>query len=531
MKGTFRKDLQIASVRSESTWNKFKVHTLLQNINQKQPSINAYLGARYSRSSDSIVDIAKEIIDNKTDAAERLKDIFHGYGHKSVGDMADLFVCIENIPMFTALKIFYLNSVIAGQERSTRYQDFGNPEFVKIPKEVCKEAHVRKEYEKIMLKQMSDYRNLYKKTKEALKEYFKINEDNKGELNAWKSRSFDTVRYLIPEGLQTSMAAVMSARNWSELISYFNASDSVVDNEVADLLTNLLGDSDINIPNYIKEADGLIRHTDANCCRRNSTRAILKHIEDKISKQKQYHNYGCEKDSVDISYNSDAVEDLITHYELLLNPLGSESDLEFDSEDEIVLGEKIFEYHNHHNLLGNIAQSGSIKIDGFATFGTLKDLNRHRSFERYIPIFHDEMDIDNELKRESNQCFFLCDYLEIKELSKLRKEYSKVLTETYDMIKNWRNMSKTYISEEVSKEYTKYLLPHAHATRYNFYGSFDDIQYTVNLRTRRGGHISYRVLTYTWLELLAQKDNIWKPLLKNIERPDAQSKEQFVDRS
>ena len=139
-----------------SLWNKFKVHTLLQNPGQKQPSINAYLGARYSRSSDSITDIAKEIIENNTDAAQRLENIFHGYGHKSVGDMADLFVCIENIPMFTAMKIFYLNAVIAGQERSTRYQNFESPEFVKIPKEICSDTNIRKEYDKIMLKQMSD---------------------------------------------------------------------------------------------------------------------------------------------------------------------------------------------------------------------------------------------------------------------------------------------------------------------------------------------------------------------------------------
>lgn len=531
MKGTFRKDLQIASIRSESTWNKFKVHTLLQNPVQKQPSINAYLGARYSRSSNTIVDIAKEIIENNTDAAERLEAIFHGYGHKSVGDMADLFVCIENIPMFTAMKIFYMNSVIAGQERSTRYQNFENPEFVKIPKEVCKDAGVRKEYERIMLKQMSDYRNLLKQTREALKEHFKINEENKSEESAWKSRSFDTARYLLPYGLQTSMAAVMSARNWSELISYFNASDSVVDNEVADLLMNLLGNSKISIPNYIKEADGLIRHTDANCSRRNSTKEILEYIGKRVSKQKSYKSHGCEGDSVSMSYNTDFIEDLITHYELLLNPLGSEYDLEFDSEDEISLGEKIFEFHNHHNMLGNIAQSGAVGFDGFATLGTLKDLNRHRSMERYMPIFHDEINIDNELNRDPSDCFFLCDYLEIKDLKKLRKEYQAALVETYGMIKNWRSKSKDFMSDDVSKEFTRYLLPHAHATRYIFYGSFDDLQYTINLRTRRGGHISYRALTYRWLELLAREDNIWKALLKNVEKPDPESKEQFVDRS
>ena len=531
MKGTFRKDLQIASIRSESLWNKFKVHTLLQNPSQKQPSINAYLGARYSRSSDSIVDIAKEIIDNNTDAAERLENIFHGYGHKSVGDMAELFVCIENIPMFTAMKTFYMNSVISGQERSTRYQNFETPEFIKIPQDLCSDIHIRQEYERIMLKQMKDYRDLLKKTKIALKEYFKINEESRDEKSAWQSRSFDTARYLLPYGLQTSMAAVMSARNWSELISYFNANDSVVDNEVAKLLINLLGDSKISIPGYIREADGLLRHTDANCCRRNSTKEVLEYLKERVSVQKKYINRGCEQDSCAVSYNGNIVEDLMTHYELLLNPLGSKDELEFDHDDERILGEKIFENHNHHNLLGNIGQSGSTKIEGMASLGTLKDLNRHRSFERFIPLFHDDSDIDNELDRDSVDCFFLCNYLEIKELESLRKDYEKSLIETYDKIKNWRRVSSQFMSDEVSREYTRYLLPHAHSTKYCFYASFDYLQYTINLRVKRGGHISYRVLVYKWLELLSELDGIWYPLLKSIEKPDFKSKEQFVDRS
>ena len=531
MKGTFRKDLQIASIRSESVWNKFKIHTLLQNIQQKQPSINAYLGARYSRSSDSIIDIAKEVIENDTDASERLEKIFHGYGHKSVGDMANLFVCIENIPMFTAMKIFYLNSVISGQERSTRYQNFESPEFIKLPKELCKDEEIRKEYERIILKQMSDYRVLLKKTRGILKEYFKINEKDSSETSAWKSRSFDVARYLLPFGLQTSMAVVMSARDWSELIAYLNASDSVVNNEVANLLTNLLGKSSFEIRGYIKEADGLIRRTDANCSRRNSTNAILKYLKNAISEQKRYKNLGCEADTCIVKYNIDPIESMITHYELLLNPLGSKNELEFDNEDEIVLGEKIFENHNHYNVLGNIGQSGAIKIEGMATLGTLKDLNRHRSMERYIPIFHDEFDIDNELNRDSKDCFFLCNYLELKEFEDLRKEYEKVLVETYRMIKNWRNVSKEFMSDEVSVEYTKYLLPHAHTTKYCFYASFDDLQYTINLRVRRGGHIAYRVLVYKWLELLKELDPIWKPLLISIEKPDLKSKEQFIDRS
>lgn len=531
MKGTFRKDIQIASIESEDDWNEFKVHTLLENVNQKQPSINAYLGARYSRSSDSVIDIASEIIKNNTDAAQRLEAIFHGYGHKSVGDMAQLFVCIENIPMFTAMRIFYLNSVISGQERSTRYQNFEEPEYIKIPKEICNDKKIRQEYEDIILKQMNDYSVLLKKTKEIFKEYFDIDEEIKEEKSALQARSFDCARYLLPYGVQTSMAAVMSARNWSELISYLNASDSIVDKEVGNLIYNLLGDSDIEIAGYVREADGLIRHTEANYSRKISTKEILEYLRKKVSSQKSYISQGSESDSCTVSYNDNAVEDLFTHYELLINPLGSENELEFDDEDSKYIGEVLFKNHNQHSLIGNLGQSGSIKIEGMASLCTLKDLNRHRSFERYIPLLHDEIDIDKELNRDSKDCFFLCNYLDIPEMSELKKEYEKALIGTYNMIKKWRENSTKVMSNESSSEFTKYLLPHSHSTKYCFYASIDDLQYTINLRSERGGHIAYRVLMYKWLELLNRNDSIWYSLLEKIEMPDPASRDQFIDRS
>ena len=139
--------------------------------------------------------------------------------------------------------------------------------------------------------------------------------------------------------------------------------------------------------------------------------------------------------------------------------------------------------------------------------------------------------MDKELERGNEQCFYLCNYLEINSLSKLRKEYTKRLIETYQRIKDWRKVAKNHLSQEVCDEFTKYLLPHAHCTKYIFYGSFDDLQYVINLRTRNGGHIAYRVLTYEWLRNLNYIDPIWRPLLRKIIEPNIDDKHQFVDRS
>lgn len=531
MKLIFRKDLNIALIKSESNWNKFNVLTLLQNCSTKQPSINAYLGARYSRSSDSIADIASEIINSKTDASERLEKIFSGYGHKSVGDMADLFVCIESIPMFTSMKLFYMNSVLSGQERSTRYQNFSDPDFVKIPAEVCKSTEVRKEYEKIILNQVNDYRQMLRKSREALAKYFKINMDSPQEVSALKARSFDTARYLLPMGLSTSTAFLMSARNWSDLIGFLSGDDSVVDNEVADLLLNLLGESKLDARGYIREADGLIRHTDPNYSRSTSTKEILSHISKSLDRRQIREFPESESDSIKVNYSLDCTESLISHYETLLNPLGSENEYEFSDEDQEVMSEILFENHNHHNLIGNLGQFGGVRIEGFASIGTLKDLNRHRSLERFIPLLHSEIDLDQELNRRNYECFYLCNYLEIPQLKELRKEFKERLEKTYESIKKWRKIAKECMDSRVCDEFTKYLLPHAHATKYVFYGSFDDLQYVINLRVRNGGHIAYRKVVYEWLRKLSIKDPIWNSLLRKIVAPKLDDKNQFVDRS
>jgi len=531
MKISFRKDLGIATIKSESNWNSINIHTLLQNVGEKRPSINAYLAARYSRSSDSILDIASEIIKDNRDSAERLEKIFAGYGHKSVGDMADLFVCLENIPMFSAMKIFYANSVIAGQERSTRYQNFENPEFIKIPREICENTDVRKEYERIMLKEISDYRELLKPTRESLGNYFSINQESPQETSALKSRAFDTARYLLPFGLATSSAYLMSARCWSDEISYLSASDSVVDNEISELLINLLGESDLDAKGYIREADNLIRHTDANCNRKNSTEEIIEYLSKFILKEQIRDIAENEKDSVIVSYCPDCTETLISHYELLINPLGSAEELEFSEDDQEYISNVLFERHDHNNTIGNLGQSGAIKVSGFASLGTLKDLNRHRSLERFIPLLHDGVDMDQELRRRNDQCFYLCNYLDIPNLSRLKKEYQERLEETYERIRGWRKYAEEYMPKEVVDEFTRYLLPHAHATKYVMYGSFDDLQYVINLRSRNGGHIAYRVLVYEWLRQLSAKDPIWKALLKKVITPRVDDKSQFIDRS
>ncbi len=531
MKISFRKDLNIATIRSESAWNKFKIHTLLQNGERKQSSINAYLGAMYSRTSDSILDIASEIVIHSSNLTEKLEKLLSEYRQKVVGDMANLFVCIEDIPILTAMKIFYSNSSLTGQERSPKYQRVDKFEFIKIPREVCDNTDVRKEFERIMLKQLVDYKEMLKPTREELAKHYSINLESSHESASLKSRVFDVAGYLLPVGLNTNVSYLMSARDWSSEISYLLASDSVVDNELADLLISLLGEGRLELKGYIKEADGLIGDVDANCNRKNSTEEVINYLKKYISTEQAKDIPERETESISVTYSPDCTETLISHYESLINPLGSAHELEFSDEDQEYISDILFERHDHNNTIGNMGQSGAIKISGFASLRVLKYLNSFRSLERFIPLLHDSVDMNQELDRRNDQCFYLCTYLNIPSMSKLKKEYQKRLEETYERIKAWRKYAMDFMSEDLVDEFTKYLLPHAHSTKYLMYGSFDDLQYLINNGIRNGVHIDCRVLLYEWLRLLSLKDPIWRSLLKKVITPKVDDKFQFVDRS
>ncbi len=218
------------------------------------------------------------------------------------------------------------------------------------------------------------------------------------------------------------------------------------------------------------------------------------------------------------------------HLQLLNAPLSQEKKFPLNHQQLQKIGELIFSQHNHHFQLGSVAQSGAIAIEGMADFGILKDLNRHRSLERFVPIWHDEINLDAELDRPNQACFFLCDYLAIPELKQLRQEYQKRLITTYQLIKKWRRQAVLELDSPIADEYTKYLLPHAHATTYRFYGSIDDLQYLIHLRTRPGGHIAYRSLTYAWLKKLQNLNNFWHGMDANIPPVDSTSREQFLNR-
>ena len=87
------------------------------------PQTAAMLQAFYSRSTQSIGDRLDALGDTHDKVRAALKKYYVGYGHRSIGQCANIYLFFENVSMFAA-KVIQNNPLYNGQETSTRYYDF-----------------------------------------------------------------------------------------------------------------------------------------------------------------------------------------------------------------------------------------------------------------------------------------------------------------------------------------------------------------------------------------------------------------------
>src|SRR6266508_4303881 len=85
------------------------------------PEIQAYALAKYSRSSQGMLESIQELSQQK--AEQFLNTFYFQYGHRSIADLAHLVFGLEQISILAAIAVVD-EPVWDGQERSTRYQPF-----------------------------------------------------------------------------------------------------------------------------------------------------------------------------------------------------------------------------------------------------------------------------------------------------------------------------------------------------------------------------------------------------------------------
>ena len=94
-------------------------------ISAMPPEKCAYALARYSRSPDSIADSIEWV--RTHDSTKFLESFYFQYGHASIADLGHVVLCFEGISELAAIEVED-EQLWDGQARSSRYQDFSNPD-------------------------------------------------------------------------------------------------------------------------------------------------------------------------------------------------------------------------------------------------------------------------------------------------------------------------------------------------------------------------------------------------------------------
>lgn len=148
----------------------------------------AMLAAMYSRTTDSCTDMVQKVSVNG--AHRFMETYFVGYGHASIGDLVDVKIFLEGIPLFLAPLIEHY-ALFRGQESSTRYIDFSRQRFYGKDQD-------------LLNAQRSEYLNALETVSAKL---IAVNQpENRVQQRAVKARAFDICRGLLPLGATTNVA-------------------------------------------------------------------------------------------------------------------------------------------------------------------------------------------------------------------------------------------------------------------------------------------------------------------------------------
>jgi len=173
------------------------------------PEVQAYAMAKYSRSAQSLRESISELSVQR--AEQFLNTFYFQYGHRSIADLAHIALAIEEISILAAIRVVD-EPLWDGQERSTRYQDFRKSGY-HTPDEIT-DPEQRRRYADTATALFSAYHALTTRLTDLLADAYPADAgaDAAAHRRTLRARAFDLARYLLPLATRTSVGQVTSAR-------------------------------------------------------------------------------------------------------------------------------------------------------------------------------------------------------------------------------------------------------------------------------------------------------------------------------
>jgi thymidylate synthase ThyX len=170
------------------------------------PETQAYAMAKYSRSSQSMLESVAELSEQR--AAEFLETFYFQYGHRSIADLAHLAMAVENVSILAAIRVVD-EPLWDGQERSTRYQNFNRTKY-HVPASLADEPTYAEACEALFAAYGELSRGLTDVLKRVVPRPAEMEDGHY--TRTLRARAFDVARYLLPLSTRTSVGQVVSAR-------------------------------------------------------------------------------------------------------------------------------------------------------------------------------------------------------------------------------------------------------------------------------------------------------------------------------
>lgn len=526
--------------------------TTIANPTKRTAAHKAWAGARQSRAAGMPWEILYEMGEKGVDPDQKLEEMFRGYGHASVGDMARLAVDLGKIPMHLCLALFnegYLNS---GQEKSTRYQaSFGkavlHPIRHYVSEGLLKEdvELLEEEYQSFGVVSLELFAKYKAVLLSAFEQYYQADTTKPDEKSALLSRVLDCVRYFLLIGQWSGMSFETSARDWSRIIAELRASPLLYYRKVAAQLEKLLAPTteEEEILNYKAEAPGLIRHTAPLLTTNINLHTLKQFLEDKTDLLQRVPIHSGFPIRVDqrvsmIDPLNTEGDRLVAAYVLLLWPgLEREQLLNWihtqNDETKNAISAIIFSGHTNYCELPGFGRTTRMTLVIESFLGELRDLNRHRAWGRFfpLPLVFGERLTKNTVEQIVARGFGLPLYLtDIPAFSDYKTAYERDLVSYYIKLQKFlEKVSATY-RDTIDYSFVLNLLPLAHQVDLWMHGDPKQASYFTMQRSRPGGHINYRALAYEANQLLATFDP-YLSAMRLLKKPDPTSREEFFDRS
>ncbi len=391
------------------------------------------------------------------------------YGHSSIAEGDIIRIYTEGV---SQLATKFLESAVLGayQEKSTRYVSFEKNALVVPPTLRYSEEFSRK-IEAFHQKIMEDYATSNDEVRAFLNEKVFRREEFKSQAayeSTVRAKMLDITRYFLPLTVQTSLGMTMSARTLRDHIIFLLSQPL---EEVQLIGYNMLKEG-------LKVSPSLLKHIDVN----------LQIIKRDLRMQEVAQELGFHTEQSFVAGREKDAVRLISPVEFPENYLAAAFLAESSNQrfSEILskvrtlpaqAKERIFDAYlgdrGAYDALGKAAELGLLVFDLVLDNGAFRDLARHRKGTILRQQFTPE------------HGFEWPEFINEPELNKTKERYEKAVESSF---KIWKDVAFQM------PEHAQYLTLMGHKVQYTYAADPRQMAYLVDLRTKEGGHSSYRTL-------------------------------------